>query len=118
MITVHAHARLGATVNRKAKSSVKGAERRFRELDPSGSRSRQTRAYPGYPASQATSEELTEYEHPTGENQSYHLSHAAATDGTQSRAPGTLGVVDVFTSFSSHLILFLPLSITFLVSVS
>jgi hypothetical protein len=63
---------------------VQGAERRFREVGRSGSRSRQTGACTVYPASQATSGELTEYEDPNSGSQSYHLSHAAATDGTQS----------------------------------
>jgi hypothetical protein len=42
-------ARFGATVNRKGKLFVPGAERRFREVHPSGSRSRQTRVFPCVP---------------------------------------------------------------------
>lgn len=80
-----------------------GAERRFRDVGPSGSRSRQTGAYPVYPASQATIGGTHGGRTPNSGSQSYYLGHAAATDGRQSRAPETVGVVDVFSSSFSSL---------------
>lgn len=98
---------------------VQGAERRFREVGLSGSRSRQTRRLPYvYPASQATSGELTEDEQPTV---------AANPTTTHTQQPLTAHSPELRKRWESstsslrpspHFILFLPLSITFLVAVS
>lgn len=97
---------------------VQGAERRFREVGPSGSRSRQTGAYPVYPASQATLGELTEDEHPTV---AANLPISRTQQPLTARSPELRKRWESSTSSSvpsPHLILFLPLSITFLVAVS
>jgi len=96
-------ARFGATVNREGKFLSKELKKGFGKSALAAPDHARPGAYPVCTPHHKLHRGTHGGRTANSGSQSYHHSHAAATDGTQSRAPETLGVVDVFSSSFSSL---------------